>query len=85
MRDGRLCRAGPQRDRPYCFSHDLERARRRGRGPARRSEMAGWASNPAVTFDRALWQAEQARQDAEPFDADRCRDQIPPWVLGVQL
>ena len=26
MPDGRLCRAGPQRDRPYCFSHDPERA-----------------------------------------------------------
>ena len=24
--DGRACRAGPQRDRPYCFSHDPERA-----------------------------------------------------------
>lgn len=26
MPDGRVCRAGPQRDRPYCFSHDPERA-----------------------------------------------------------
>jgi hypothetical protein len=26
MRDGRLCRAGPQRERPYCFAHDPERA-----------------------------------------------------------
>jgi hypothetical protein len=26
MPDGRSCRAGPQRDRPYCFSHDPERA-----------------------------------------------------------
>jgi hypothetical protein len=26
MPDGRLCRAGPQRDRPYCFVHDPERA-----------------------------------------------------------
>jgi hypothetical protein len=26
MQDGRACRAGPQRDRPYCFSHDPERA-----------------------------------------------------------
>jgi hypothetical protein len=26
MPDGRLCRAGPQRDRPYCFAHDPERA-----------------------------------------------------------
>jgi hypothetical protein len=26
MPDGRACRAGPQRDRPYCFSHDPERA-----------------------------------------------------------
>jgi hypothetical protein len=26
MADGRLCRAGPQRDRPYCFAHDPERA-----------------------------------------------------------
>ena len=26
MPDGRLCRAGPQRDRPFCFSHDPERA-----------------------------------------------------------
>ena len=26
MPDGRTCRAGPQRDRPYCFSHDPERA-----------------------------------------------------------
>jgi hypothetical protein len=25
MADGRACRAGPQRDRPYCFSHDPER------------------------------------------------------------
>ena len=24
--DGQPCRAGPQRDRPYCFSHDPERA-----------------------------------------------------------
>src|SRR5450759_2979440 len=27
MPDGRACRAGPQRDRPYCFSHDPERAK----------------------------------------------------------
>ena len=26
MADGRACRAGPQRDRPYCFAHDPERA-----------------------------------------------------------
>jgi hypothetical protein len=26
MRDGQACRAGPQRDRPYCFAHDPERA-----------------------------------------------------------
>ncbi len=26
MTDGRGCRAGQQRDRPYCFSHDPERA-----------------------------------------------------------
>ena len=26
MADGGLCRAGPQRERPYCFSHDPERA-----------------------------------------------------------
>ena len=26
MPDGRLCRAGPQRERPYCFAHDPERA-----------------------------------------------------------
>src|SRR6202162_4387851 len=26
MPDGRACRAGPQRDRPYCSSHDPERA-----------------------------------------------------------
>ena len=26
MADGQACRAGPQRDRPYCFSHDPERA-----------------------------------------------------------
>jgi hypothetical protein len=26
MADGGTCRAGPQRDRPYCFSHDPERA-----------------------------------------------------------
>ena len=26
MDDGRLCRAGPQRERPYCFLHDPERA-----------------------------------------------------------
>ena len=26
MADGRACRAGPHRDRPYCFSHDPERA-----------------------------------------------------------
>ena len=26
MPDGPSCRAGPQRDRPYCFSHDPERA-----------------------------------------------------------
>jgi hypothetical protein len=26
MADGGVCRAGPQRDRPYCFSHDPERA-----------------------------------------------------------
>jgi hypothetical protein len=26
MADGRLCRAGPQRERPYCFAHDPERA-----------------------------------------------------------
>ena len=26
MPDGRLCRAGPQRDRPFCFAHDPERA-----------------------------------------------------------
>ena len=26
MPDGRTCRAGPQRDRPYCFVHDPERA-----------------------------------------------------------
>jgi uncharacterized small protein (DUF1192 family) len=26
MPDGQACRAGPQRDRPYCFSHDPERA-----------------------------------------------------------
>jgi len=24
--DGQPCRAGPQRDRPYCFAHDPERA-----------------------------------------------------------
>jgi hypothetical protein len=26
MPDGRTCRAGPQRERPYCFAHDPERA-----------------------------------------------------------
>ncbi len=26
MPDGRMCRAGPQRERPYCFAHDPERA-----------------------------------------------------------
>ena len=26
MEDGRSCRAGPQRERPYCFLHDPERA-----------------------------------------------------------
>lgn len=26
MADGRTCRAGPQRERPYCFLHDPERA-----------------------------------------------------------
>jgi hypothetical protein len=26
MADGRACRAGPQRERPYCFAHDPERA-----------------------------------------------------------
>ena len=26
MPDGHACRAGPQRDRPYCFAHDPERA-----------------------------------------------------------
>ena len=26
MPDGQACRAGPQHDRPYCFSHDPERA-----------------------------------------------------------
>lgn len=26
MPDGRPCRAGPQRDRPFCFVHDPERA-----------------------------------------------------------
>jgi hypothetical protein len=26
MADGRGCRAGPQRERPYCFAHDPERA-----------------------------------------------------------
>ncbi len=43
MSDGRACRAGPQRDRPYCFAHDPERveeateARRLG-GLRRRKE-----------------------------------------------
>jgi len=43
MPEGRACRAGPQRDRPYCFSHDPERteeaadARRLG-GLRRRKE-----------------------------------------------
>lgn len=26
MPDNRQCRAGPQRDRPYCFAHDPDRA-----------------------------------------------------------
>ena len=26
MPDGHACRAGPQRDRPFCFTHDPERA-----------------------------------------------------------
>ena len=26
MPNGQACRAGPQRDRPYCFAHDPERA-----------------------------------------------------------
>jgi hypothetical protein len=26
MPDGHTCRAGPQRDRPFCFAHDPERA-----------------------------------------------------------
>jgi hypothetical protein len=26
MPDGRQCRAGPQRDRPFCIAHDPERA-----------------------------------------------------------
>jgi hypothetical protein len=43
MPDGHACRAGPQRDRPFCFSHDPERteeaaeARRLG-GLRRRKE-----------------------------------------------
>jgi hypothetical protein len=43
MPDGRACRAGPQRDRPFCFAHDPERvedateARRMG-GLRRRRE-----------------------------------------------
>ena len=50
MPDGRACRAGPQRDRPYCFAHDPERAqeaaeaRRLGglrRGPFRSSGLVG--------------------------------------------
>jgi hypothetical protein len=34
MPDGRSCRAGPQRERPYCFAHDPERAE--GAAEARR-------------------------------------------------
>jgi hypothetical protein len=26
MTDGQLCRAGPQRERPFCFAHDPDRA-----------------------------------------------------------
>ena len=26
MADGRACRAGPQRERPFCFAHDPDRA-----------------------------------------------------------
>src|SRR5438132_12160842 len=36
-----------------------------------RSEMARWASDPEVTFDRASWEAEQARQHAEQSYTDR--------------
>jgi hypothetical protein len=45
MPDDRACRAGPQRDRPYCFAHDPERAEeaaeaRRLGGLRRRKEGA---------------------------------------------
>src|SRR2546428_11763937 len=51
MPDGRLCRAGPQIDRLYCFAHDPERAAdaaeaRRLGGLRRRKE-----GTIAVAFD----------------------------------
>jgi hypothetical protein len=51
MPDGQLCRAGPQRERPFCFAHDPERATeaaeaRRMGGLRRRKE-----GTIAVAFD----------------------------------
>lgn len=51
MPDGQLCRAGPQRERPFCFAHDPERAAeaadaRRMGGLRRRKE-----GTIAVAFD----------------------------------
>ena len=54
MPDGRACRAGPQRDRPFCFAHDPERAEeaaeaRRLGGLRRRKE-----GTIAVAYDLAV-------------------------------
>src|SRR5713226_8402716 len=51
MPDGRLCRAGPQLERPFCYAHDPERAAeaaeaRRLGGLRRRKE-----GTIAVAFD----------------------------------
>ncbi len=63
MPDGRAWRAGPQRDRPFCFAHDPERAEEAA--AARRwAESFGTTADRCTITDRGRIVAEHVRDTA---------------------
>src|ERR1035437_4224892 len=95
MPDGFLCRAGPQRERPYCFAHDPERAAeaaeaRRLGGLRRRKEWTvGSAYVPpsleTVAGIRPLLQIGPTDALAMNNAAPRLRALIPTAVAAANL
>jgi hypothetical protein len=46
-----------------------------------RLEQERWHSQPGVTFDRAMWDADQARMRRDNLFTDHYRGATPPWVV----